>query len=75
MAHMSDGKGLSRKAFREELNQSGYQHSHANNRFGNRKRLYGDYLWHQDREKFEVDYQERLERERASNGDGKAGSE
>lgn len=54
---------LTRKAFREELNRSGYQHSHANNRFGNRKRPYGDYLYAQDREKFEVDYAEWIEKQ------------
>jgi hypothetical protein len=26
-------------------------------RYRNRKRKYGDYIWHQDREKFEVEYQ------------------
>jgi len=59
---------LSRKAFREELNHSGYQHSHANNRFGNRKRPYGDYLYAQDCEKFEVDYQEWLDRNTREKG-------
>lgn len=49
---------VSKKAFIAELNSGGYKHSHANNKYGNRKRAYGDYLYHQDREKFEVDYAE-----------------
>jgi NADH:ubiquinone oxidoreductase subunit len=52
------GDTLSKKAFREFLNHGNYQHSHANNRYGNRKRPYGDYLYSQDREKFNVDYEE-----------------
>ena len=53
-----DKSRLTKKMFREELNAGDYQHSHANNRYGNRKRLYGDYLYYQDREKFDVDFEE-----------------
>jgi hypothetical protein len=49
---------LTKKMFIEELNRGGYQHSHANNKYGNRKRAYGDYLYNQDREKFNVNYEE-----------------
>ena len=53
-----------RKQFREELNQGDYRHSHANNKYGNRKRAYGDYLYAQDRDKFEWDFQEWLKQRR-----------
>jgi hypothetical protein len=33
---------------------------HRHNRYQQRTRPYGDYLWHQDREKFEADYQDWL---------------
>ncbi len=44
------------KAFKEYLNGQAFniiRHKHKN--FGNRSRLYGDYLYSQDREKFFVD--------------------
>ena len=50
-----------RKEFKEFLNKEDQGHKHKNGRFGQRKRLYGDYLWSQDRDQFEVDYQEHLE--------------
>lgn len=49
---------LTKKAFQDELNDGDYKHSHANNRYANRKRKYGDYLRAQDPEKFNADYQE-----------------
>lgn len=49
---------LTKQAFREELNVGDYKHSHANSRYENRKRPYGDYLYFQDREKFNFDFEE-----------------
>jgi hypothetical protein len=54
-----------KKAYRDYLNQA-YPATDFKNRGtdgivrGQRKRAYGDYLWFQDREKFEADYQEWL---------------
>ena len=42
--------------FRKHLNESDYKH--RNGRFAQRSRPYGDYLYKQDREKFEADFQE-----------------
>ena len=57
-------KTLSKKSFREYLNQADLNSrnpiSHKQNRYHQRTRLYGDYLYYQDRVKFEVDYQEWL---------------
>lgn len=61
---------MTRKEFREYLNKlfpakpgmtsdPGYRKGERN-RFGPTKRDYGDYLWHQDRDMFEVSYQEHL---------------
>jgi hypothetical protein len=52
---------ITRKQFRKLLNEKiGFDNSGKgiNNRYKPNKRLYGDYLWHQDREMFEVTYQE-----------------
>lgn len=59
---------LSKKAFREYLNSLDHlgnhrsEHTHNGRRhiFGQRTRKYGDYLYAQDREKFNVDYEEWL---------------
>lgn len=58
---------LTRKQYREYLNElfpanAPYPHSH--NRYKQRARAYGDYLYYQDREKFEADYQEELQQRR-----------
>lgn len=51
----------SRKAFREELNSlDDGARPHRNGVYRQRSRKYGDYLWFQDRNKFEVDYAEWL---------------
>ena len=58
-----------RKAYRELLNKqdlefrpireaNGLRTMHHNGRYQQRKRAYGDYLYFQDREKFEVEYKE-----------------
>lgn len=51
-----------RKAFREHLNEmdrtSNTPRDHRHNAYHQRTRLYGDYLWFQDRAKFESDYAE-----------------
>jgi hypothetical protein len=63
---------LSRAAFRRFLNEQDLAERaakptqdtrHVHGRYHQQKRLYGDYLYHQDREKFDVDYQEWLERQ------------
>jgi hypothetical protein len=46
---------LTRKAYREHLNAT-CEGVHRNGRYAQKTRKYGDYLYHQDREKFEVDY-------------------
>jgi hypothetical protein len=48
-----------KKAFREYLNSicKDYRHSEPSKRYGNRKRLYGDYLYYQDKYLFNSDYQ------------------
>ena len=52
---------MTRKEFREWLNRDfAEEPKHRNYRFQQRTRPYGDYLWFQDREKFEADYQEHL---------------
>lgn len=57
---------MTRKEFREYLNQKFPFNPNENNKrgdkgqYGQRKRAYGDYLWHQDREFFENDYQDYL---------------
>lgn len=50
---------LTKKTFREELNRdcSGTT-NHRHGKFAQRTRPYGDYLYAQDREKFNVDYAE-----------------
>jgi len=51
-----------KKAFREYLNamDAGSENpiSYKNYAYGQRTRLYGDYLYNQDREKFAVEYEE-----------------
>jgi hypothetical protein len=57
---------VTRAAFRRHLNamhptpDGQYTVEQSRVRRGARVRPYGDYLWHQDREKFEVEYQEWL---------------
>lgn len=56
---------MTRKEFREHLNRRfpfnpADQGKGEKGRYKATKRAYGDYLWHQDREMFEVDYQEHL---------------
>lgn len=56
-------KQFTKKAFRELLNsqQEKYKSTnHKNGVYHQLKRLYGDYLYHQDREKFDVNYKEWL---------------
>jgi hypothetical protein len=52
---------LSKKAFREWMNRE-YADSatHRHHQYAQRTRGYGDYLYFQDREKFEVEYVEWL---------------
>jgi len=53
---------LTKKAFREFLNrESEGQPKHRHFRYQQRTRPYGDYLYAQDREKFNFDYQQWLE--------------
>lgn len=48
---------LTKKAFREHLNREhGTTPNHRHNRYQQRTRPYGDYLYAQDREKFNADY-------------------
>ncbi len=50
-----------KKAFREWLNKEYADSSpHRHNRFHQRTRGYGDYLYNQDRDKFNVEYAEWL---------------
>lgn len=52
---------LTKKAFREHLNrESADAPKHRHGRYQQRTRPYGDYLYHQDRAKFDVDYAEWL---------------
>lgn len=48
------------EAFRAYLNALPGDGGHRHNRYNQRTRAYGDYLFAQDREKFEVDMQEWL---------------
>ena len=48
--------GFTRKDFRDHLNREHPAPPHRNGVYRQRTRPYGDYLWHQDREKFEADY-------------------
>lgn len=64
---------LSRKAFRRQLNslnngewKSVVSLKHRNGRFHQKTRPYGDYLWFQDRARFEANYQDWLEKNRSS---------
>lgn len=52
-----------RAAFRKYLNELDPAYLHKHERYGQRTRLYGDYLYHQDREKFEVDFRDWLDSE------------
>jgi hypothetical protein len=63
---------FTRAAFRRLLNEQDLAERaarpkddvrHRNGRYQQQKRLYGDYLYHQDREKFDVDYQEWLDQQ------------
>ncbi len=59
---------ITRKQFREYLNKQ-YPVAtcpHKNNQYGNTKRDYGDYLWHQDRGMFEANYSEYIANENSS---------
>lgn len=50
-----------RKAFREFLNELGRSgKNHRNGRYQQRTRGYGDYLYAQDREKFDVEFAEAM---------------
>ena len=49
---------LTRAEYRRLLNAQDCGTNHRHNRFRQMTRKYGDYLYHQDREKFEVDYAE-----------------
>jgi hypothetical protein len=49
-----------RKAFRQFLNTLGRGKTHRNGRYQQRTRSYGDYLYFQDREKFEVEFAEAM---------------
>lgn len=50
------------KRFREYLNKlSDGSENHKHGRYHQKTRKYGDYMYHQDREKFDVDMQEWLE--------------
>ena len=54
---------LTRAQYRNQLNNldtGGKLGWGANPRYRQRTRKYGDYLYHQDREKFEADYQDEL---------------
>lgn len=52
-------KPVTKKAFREFLNREHVGDSkHKHDRFQQRTRSYGDYLYAQDREKFNVEYAE-----------------
>ena len=53
---------MTKKEYRKLLNQQDAERNHKHRRYGQRKRLYGDYLWYQDRERFEFDYQEHLKK-------------
>jgi hypothetical protein len=59
---------LTRKQYREKLNREiGLPDGRGkgkNGRYKPSKRLYGDYLYHQDREMFEVEYKEYIELEK-----------
>ncbi len=50
-------KKLTKKAFREYLNSLGGA-NHRNGMYQQRTRPYGEYLYAQDRDKFNVDYEE-----------------
>ena len=49
-----------KKVFREFLNQCYAKSMHKNGRYEQKKRAYGDYLYAQDRVKFECDYEDWL---------------
>ena len=50
------------KSFREYLNKTfAVSEKHRNGRFQQKKRLYGDYLYSQDREQFDVELKYALE--------------
>jgi hypothetical protein len=61
-------KPMTRAEFRRYLNDLYPFDPTKNNtkgeggRYRQTKRAYGDYLWHQDRAMFEVDYQEHLQK-------------
>ena len=52
------------KRFREYLNGLPQTTPHRHHRYRQRVRKYGDYLYHQDREKFMVDLKEWVEKGR-----------
>ena len=51
---------LTKKAFREYLNENYKGMKHKHNQFHQLKRPYGDYLYYQDRVKFNANYEEWL---------------
>lgn len=59
-------KTKTKKAFREYLNQQDLEsrnpRNHKHNRYHQRTRLYGDYLYNQDKVMFDVNYQEWVEK-------------
>jgi hypothetical protein len=55
-----DAEAITRAEYRRLLNAQDKDKGYRNGRFQQRIRPYGDYLYYQDREKFEVNYQEYL---------------
>ncbi len=53
-------KKLTKKAFRGYLNKTCKGMKHKHNQFHQLKREYGDYLYYQDRVKFNANYEEWL---------------
>jgi hypothetical protein len=64
---MTDGpkRRPTKKAFREFLNREYPEPDHREGRYHQRTRPYGDYLYAQDREKFDVEYTEWLAQQQA----------
>ena len=57
-----------RKAFRECLNTTYAGHAHSHGRYRQRTRRYGDYLYAQDREKFDVEFASAMQGEYRMHG-------
>ena len=61
---MTERSKSTKKAFREFLNKEHIDTApHSHNRFRQRKREYGDYLYFQDRAKFDWEYEERCKQQ------------